>query len=106
MAPDTDILPPVPVPSAEARERAFAAALARFDAVHGEKNPAAGQAFSGAARRKERRSLLRGPLMLRTRPLMAATLVAAVSLPAAWTILRERAAMAPEGQVSPEAKSA
>ncbi len=90
MAPDTDVLPPAPAPSANARERALAAALARFDAAHDEKDPAAGQAFSGLPRRKERRSLLGGPLMLRTRPLLAAALVAAVGLPAAWTILRER----------------
>ncbi len=90
MAPDTDVLPPAPAPSADARERALAAALARFDAAHDEKDPAAGQAFSGLSRRKERRSLLGGPLMLRTRPLLAAALVAAVGLPAAWTILRER----------------
>ncbi|WP_238189985.1 vWA domain-containing protein [Methylobacterium frigidaeris] len=39
--------------------------------------------------------------MLRTRPLVAAALVAALSLPAAWTILRERAATAPPDAQDP-----
>lgn len=99
MAPDTDFLPPAPVPSAEARERALAAALARFDAAHGEKVQATGQASAGPVRRKERRSSKGSPLMLRTRSLLAAALVATVAVPAAWTILRERA----EAPPAPEA---
>ena len=99
MAHDTDSLTPAPVPSAEARERALAAALARFDAAHGAESSLPGQASAGPVRRKERRSPLGGPLMLRTRPLVAATLVAALAVPTAWTILRERA---PETPPAPE----
>jgi Ca-activated chloride channel family protein len=92
MASDPDpILPTAPAPSPASRDRALAAALARFDAAQ---DPAS-QGIADPARPRqrgasERRASWKAPLMIRTRYAVAATAIVAIAGPLAWNLAQER----------------
>lgn len=94
-------LPAAPPPEAAARERALAAAFARFDDSR--------QGSAEPARPRRHRSLPRMFAMPRLRTALAATAVIAVASPFAWQLARERredVGTAPQASLAlPEAPS-